>query len=293
MNINLEYYRIFYYVGKLGGISLAADALALSQPAVSQAIKQLENNLGNKLFIRTPRGVRLTTEGEVLYLYIKQGYEYMMVGEEKMKDIQNLESGEIRIGASDMTLQFYLLPFLEAFHERYPKVKFHITNAPTPTTLKYIQEGFIDFGVVSTPMEERNGMDITPVREIEDVFVAGDKFEHLKGRDLDFKVLEGLPVICLEGNTSSRSHINDTLEKNQVILNPEFELATSDMLVQFALRNLGVAAVMKDFALKYLESGELFELKFNKSIPKRHFCVITNERVPVSTAARRLLESML
>lgn len=293
MDVNLEYYKIFYYVGKLGGISLAAEELSISQPAVSQSIKQLEKALGSTLFIRTPKGVKLTTEGETLYLYIKRGYEYIKMGESKFRDIQNLENGEIRIGASDMTLQYYLLPFLEKFHEQYPKIKVHVTNAPTPSTMKYLQEGKIDFGVVSSPIKERQGLNIKKVREIEDIFVGGEKFKQWKGKKLSYKELEQLPVICLEKDTSTRAYVDAFLEKNNVKLNPEFELATSDMLVQFALRSLGIASVMRDFAEKYIENDELFELQFNEAIPRRHFCIITDEKVPISTASAKLLEQLV
>lgn len=293
MDINLEYYKIFYYVSKLGTISAAAEALSISQPAVSQSIKQLEQVIGSILFLRTSKGVKLTTEGEILYLYVKRGYEYIKMGESKFRDIQNLETGEIRIGASDMTLQFYLLPYLEKFHEAYPKIKVHVTNAPTPSTMKYLQEGKIDFGVVSSPISERQGLNINKVREIEDIFVAGEKFKKWKGWVLAYKDLEQLPVICLEKDTSTRAYVDDFLKKNNVVLNPEFELATSEMLVQFALRSLGIASVTRDFASKYLESGELFQLQFQFSIPKRHFCVITDDRVPMSTASSVLVKKLL
>ena len=67
MDINLEYYKFFYSVGKLKSITLAAEELAVSQPAVSQAIRHLEDLLGSALFVRTSKGVRFTPEGEVLY----------------------------------------------------------------------------------------------------------------------------------------------------------------------------------------------------------------------------------
>ena len=117
MDVNLDYYRIFYFVGMLGGISHAAEELSISQPAVSQAIKQLEKALGTTLFVRTSKGVRFTSEGEVLFSYVKRGYEAITLGEKKLMEMMNLQHGEIRIGASDMTLRFYLLPFLEEFHE--------------------------------------------------------------------------------------------------------------------------------------------------------------------------------
>lgn len=132
MDINLEYYRIFYCVAKRQSITLAAEEMAISQPAVSQAVKHLEKSLGCMLFVRTSKGMRLTKEGEMLYSYVGRGYEMILSGERKLSEMLNLESGEICVGASDMTLQFYLLPYLERFHEAYPKIRVTVTNAPTP-----------------------------------------------------------------------------------------------------------------------------------------------------------------
>lgn len=292
MDINLEYYKIFYYVGALGGITLAAEALSISQPAVSQAVRHLEKTLGTALFVRTSKGVHLTREGEILYSYIKTGYEYMLAGEKQLKELLNLEAGEVRIGASDMTLRYYLLPFLEEFHGKYPQIKVRVTNAPTPETVRYLKEGKIDFGVVSTPILTDQKWNIKPVKKIEDVFIAGPKFFYLKNQLLYYKQLEKLPIICLEKNTSTRKYVDEFLLKNQVVLNPEFELATSDMLVQFARRNLGIAGVMRDFAEDYIKSGEVFELYFDKKIPTRDFCIISDKNMPISTAAAKLLEQL-
>lgn len=286
---NLEYYKVFYYVAKKQNLTMAAEELAISQPAVSQSLKQLELALGAKLFTRASKGVRLTQEGELLFDYVVKGYEQIALGEKRLKQMLNLELGEIRIGASDMTLQFYLLPFLEKFHEKYPGIKVIVTNAPTPETLRNLKEGKIDFGVVSTPFEEQPSMRTIAVREIEDVFVAGRKFIPYKNRMLDLQELENMPIIFLEGATSTRSNMEEFLRKNHVEIQPEFELATSDMIVQFALRNLGVGCVVRDFAQEYLDCGQLFELRFNKIIPRRRFCVVTDRKTPLSAAAENML----
>lgn len=287
---NLEYYKVFYYVAKHKSLTAAAGELAISQPAVSQSVRQLETSLGVKLFTRASKGVRLTKEGEMLYGYVTKGYEQIMLGEQKVRQMLNLDLGEIHIGASDMTLQYYLLPHLERFHEKYPGIKVVVTNAPTPETLRNLREGIIDFGVVSTPFDAGDEIQAIVVREIEDVFVAGRKFIPYKNRMLDLQELEHMPIICLEGETSSRSYIDNFLLQNHVEIKPEFELATSDMIVQFTLRNLGVGCVVRDFAREYLDSGQLFELRFNQIIPKRHFCVVTDVRNPMSAAAQNLLE---
>ena len=285
---NLEYYKVFYYVAKHKSLTAAAGGLAIS-PAVSQSVRQLEASLGVKLFTRASKGVRLTKEGEMLYGYVAKGYEQIMLGEQKVRQMLNLDLGEIHIGASDMTLQYYLLPHLERFHEKYPGIKVVVTNAPTPETLRNLREGIIDFGVVSTPFDAGDEIQAIVVREIEDVFVAGRKFIPYKNRMLDLQELEHMPIICLEGETS-RSYIDNFLRQNHVEIKPEFELATSDMIVQFTLRNLGVGCVVRDFAREYLDSGQLFELRFNQIIPKRHFCVVTDGKNPISAAAQNLLE---
>jgi DNA-binding transcriptional LysR family regulator len=292
MDINMEYYKIFYYVAKEGSFTKAGEELCVSQPAVSQSIKSLEESLGTKLFMRVPKGVKLTPEGEALYSYVKRGYEYIRLGIEQFKKMLDLEHGEIRIGASDMTLQFYLLPYLECFHEKYPNIKVIVTNAPTPSTLGLLYDGKIDFGLVSEPFQAKAGIKYKRVKKIKDIFVAGSKFRNLKGRIMEYKDLERLPIISLEHNTSTRRYVNDFLEANHVILNPEFELATSDMIVKFAVRNLGIGCVVKDFADEDLKNGNLFELQFSNSIPERNICIVTSKHNPISEAAHRLLDML-
>jgi len=292
MNINLEYYKIFYYVAISESFTKAAEELCISQPAVSQSIRLLEESLGSRLFTRVPKGVRLTPEGEVLFSYIRRGYEYIRLGEKQFRKMLDLEYGEIRIGASDMTLRFYLLPYLERFHERYPGIKVSVTNAPTPDTLMLLYDGKIDFGVVSEPFQAKAGIQSRRVKKIRDIFVAGSKFGYLQGRTMDYKELEKLPIICLEQNTSTRRYVNEFLQENQVVLNPEFELATSDMIVRFAVRNLGVGSIVQEFAEEAIKNRELFKLRFDREIPERHICIITSRHNPISKAAMKLLDML-
>lgn len=298
---NLEYYKVFYYAAKNASLTMAAAELSISQPAVSQSLKQLESALNVKLFVRSAKGIRLTPEGQVLYEYVKAGYEQIQLGEKRLSSMLQLEFGELKIGASDMSLKYYLLPLLQEYHERFPGIKVTVTNGPTPRTIELLKEGKIDFGVVSTSGPGGEGLDsisqhtdspafdVMPVREIEDVFVAGRRFIQYKNHMLDLQELEKLPIIFLEGDTSAKSYMTWFLAQNGVELHPEFELATSDMIVQFALRSLGVGSVVRDFAQEYLEDGRLFELRFNKIIPRRQICVIRDEKGGISRAAEEFL----
>lgn len=290
MLFNLEYYKNFYYVGKCQSFSAAAEELCISQPAMSQSIRQLEAKLNCELFVRTSKGAKLTKEGERLFLHVQRGMEEFEKGEREIKQIMQLQAGEIRIGASDMTLQFFLLPYLEKFHELHPEIKVKVTNGPTPETVDNLYKGIIDFGIVSSPFEIKDEVEALDVKTIEDCFIVGKQLKDLATHELELKELLEHPIICLEENSSTRKYLDEFLQKNDIIITPEFELATSDMIVQFAYRNLGIGCVMKEFARKELESGNLWELKFKKKIPKRKFSIIYSKHTAISYAAKELLE---
>jgi len=290
MDINLELYKVFYYVAKSGSISKASQELYISQPAVSQAIKKLESRLGGQLFARAPRGITLTPEGEVLFKYIEQGYNMILLAESKFMEAINLDMGNIRIGASDMTLKYFLLPYLEEFHKQYPNVRIKVTNGPSPETVNFLKTGSIDFGAVSLPLTNYETIDVLEVMEIQDCFVASFHFANLYSREISIKELAKYPIIMLEKNTSTRHYIDDYLSRHSVLLTPEFELATSDLIVQFACRGLGISCVVRNFAEESIENGKLFEIVLEEKIPPRHIGIIKLHNVPLTAAAKKLME---
>lgn len=292
MDINLEYFKIFYYVAITGSITAAAKELHISQPAVSQAIRNFEESLGGTVFVRGAKGVSLTREGEQLFYYVARGYEQIENGVKQYEALKNLSGGMIRLGASDMTLRFYILPYLEKFCEQYPQIKVSVTNAPTPKTLRHLEEGNIDFGVVSTPFHQRENYRVIPVRQIEDVFVVGEKYKHLAGGIHEYSLLEQYPYICLDGETSGRAYVDSFLEQQGVRIKPEFALATSDMMISFVKRGFGIASIVKDFVKEEIEKGILYEIKFNRKIPDRQFAIVYDERQVMAKAAQELLRYM-
>jgi Transcriptional regulator len=290
MDINLELYKVFYQVVKSGSISKASKELFISQPAVSQSIRQLESKLGGQLFFRTPKGITLTPEGEVLYKYIEQGYNMILLAESKFSEAINLDAGEIRIGASDMTLKYFLLPHLEEFHKRYPKVRIKVTNGPSPETVACLKSGFIDFGVASLPLSDDSAVDVIEAMEIQDCFIANYRFGHLAEKKVLLKELSDYPVIMLEKNTSTRRYIDNFLASKGASIIPEIELATSDLLVQFARRGLGISNVVRNFAENDLQNGSLFELNLTEKIPSRQLGILKLKNTPLSAAAVKFIE---
>ena len=151
MNVNFEYYKIFYYVAKYENYTKAAHVLGSSQPNVTRAMNCLESETGCTLFIRTNRGVHLTPEGERLYVHVSAAMAQFQAAEDEMSANIGLEHGSISIGASETALNIYLLDKLKAFHMAYPGIRLKIYNHSTPQAVRAVRNGEIDFAIVTTP----------------------------------------------------------------------------------------------------------------------------------------------
>lgn len=281
-------YRTFLAVADAGSVTEAARRLFVSQPAVSADLAGLEEALGVCLFVRSRRGVRLTEAGEVLVEYVRSAFSLLEAGREKLRELSALESGSLRIGASDMTLRFYLLDHIAAFHAAYPAIRLTVTNAPTPRTLEALRSGAIDFGVISGPLATpTDGLVLLPVRRVQDIFVASPDHP-LAGREgITREELATYPMMMLEGNTSTRAYVTGWLGKD--FPPPAIELATSDLLLEFAKRGIGVASLVEDFASAALLAGEVVALQMAELPQKRSFYLAYSAGLPLSAAARRML----
>ena len=138
MNVNYEYYRLFYYVCKYHSITRAANVLRMSQPNVTRALNRLEEQLGCKLLVRSTRGVTMTPEGEVLFAHVEIAQEQLQAGESELAGITALESGALTISASETALNVFLLDKLREFHRRYPGVRLRIANHSTPQAIRAV-----------------------------------------------------------------------------------------------------------------------------------------------------------
>ena len=288
MNISLEYYKVFYNVAKLGSISAAANSLFISQPAVSQVIKHLETELDARLFNRTSKGVRLTPEGETLYNLISQGYDYFLRAENMFRDIHALQAGEIRIGASETTLHYFLLPYLEQFRAAYPHIRLKISNTTTPAALHALREHAIDFAVIIAPVAD-DSIEIHELLEIRDIFIAGPQFSQLKDTPLHLSDLNTYPIVSMEPGTGTREHLEHIFASFGCHLTPDIELATTDLITPMVSHNLGIGFVPYSFAESSLSNGSVFQLNIVDPIPRRSICIAVNKEFPLSVAAGKMV----
>ncbi len=285
----LDLYRIFHTVCKTKSFSSAAKSLYMTQPAISQAMAQLEKELGTHLFYRTPKGVTLTNEGKLLHDYVNSALGILEVGEEKVLEFQNLTTGELRIGVGDTISRSYLLPYLEVFYKKYPSIKLKILNGTTSEIVTYIKAGEADVGVCNLPIYD-DQLEVTPCKDIHDIFVCGDKYLNMTRQPIDLEFLMKMPLIFLEKKANSRQYVENYLKSCGFSISPEFELGSHDLLLEFAKINLGIACVTKEFSNDYLEKGIVHEIELQQPIPNRSIGICRLKTVPLSRATKKFIQ---
>lgn len=270
MEQNLSSYWIFYTVANTQNISKAAGKLYISQPAVSKTIQKLEETLGCRLFSRSSRGVQLTEEGSIVYESVRDAFETLATGEEKLKQFRELGVGHLRIGVSTTLCKYVLLPYLRTFIHQHPHIRISISCQPTNETLQMLEANQIDIGLIGGPADMKQ-MHFDFVEEIEDIFVSTEEYIHnlrLRGVVPD-KIFENSTLMLLDQKNLSRQYIDQYFMLHRINVSDIIEVSNMDLLIDFAKIGVGVACVIKRFVEKELADGTLLELPLEHPVPKR------------------------
>lgn len=287
--MQLDLYRFFYYVASNENISKAAEQLYVTQPSVSRAIKQLEEDLGCQLFFRNSKGVKLTQEGEVLYKHIDQAFSFISSGERKIAAFKSLQIGEIRIGASDTLSKYYLAPYLKLFKINYPAIKVIVTCPTTQEIVSLLKSGKIDIGLINMPLYD-DQLCLKHIMYIQDCFVTGNKYKHLCNTYIHTKELADYPMLLLEKKTTTRSYIDAYFGENGIEIIPDFEFPNIDLLIHYAKYDFGIACVMENFIEDALKKGNLHKINLIEKIKPRSMSLAWLKDAPLTAAATELMK---
>ena len=286
MSVKLELYRVFKEVAEVGNITAAAQALYISQSAVSQSIKQLENDLQTRLFSRNSRGVTLTAEGKMLYEYVRSAMGLLETGEEKLSQTRELQMGQLVIGASDTVTSQFLLPYLDSFHRDHPAIHIQIISGRSHKVLGLLRSGKVDIAFASTPTD-MTSLEAHPCFPTHSIFVAGNDYPCDFDHVYSLEEISAFPLILLERKASSRLYLERFFLQNGLRLNPEIELGARSLLVDLAAIGFGVAGVTEEFVTRDLENGRLRQLRTSFQIPPRSVDMCMLRDVPQTAAAER------
>ena len=212
MKAKLEHYKIFKAVADNGNISTTAKELYLSQSAISQSVRTLEDSLGVKLFSRTPRGVQLTNDGHTLYEYVSGALSLLETGEVRLNESRELVRGELTIGASNTLTECYLLKYLKQYHRIYPGVKVRILNGTSKRVMSFLNNGTVDIAFATTNERDKR-FESYMCFKTHTAFVAAADYPIDFSKTYSLKEISSLPLILLEKEAGSRRFLEDCFLK--------------------------------------------------------------------------------
>ena len=276
MDINFEYYKIFYYVAKYENITRAAAALGSNQPNVTRVMKLLESQLGCRLFIREARGIRLTEEGERLYSHVEIAYRHLMNAQEEIGGSAILGGGSVEIGTTETALHLFLLDALHDFRQQYPEVKIKIHNHTTPETIRQLTGGRVDFAVITMPYELPATVSGFPVLDFAEILVGGMRYQDLCKTSLQLKDIRKYPWIGLGRESATYALYKDFFIQHGVDFEPDMEVETSDLMLPLIENNFGIGFVPEKIAAPLIKEGKLVQIPIDGDIPGRSIQVVSD-----------------
>ncbi|RHQ92416.1 LysR family transcriptional regulator [Ruminococcus sp. AF21-42] len=287
MDINLELYKVFYYVATTLSFSESSRQLFISQSAVSQSIKTLEKKLNHPLFIRSTKKVLLTPEGELLLQHVKPALQLLDEGESLLSG-DNLLKGQLRIAASDTICRYFLIDYLQKFHQTYPDVRIKVTNSTSIGCAELLEKGQADLIVCNCPNSRLGSHFQTRVlKEFHDVFVANTDYFPVHTVQTELQELLNYPILMLSPKSTTSEYLREAFTAHNLKLLPEVELNSNDLLLDLARIGLGIACV-PDYMLK--ENDQLAPLMLKEPLPGRQLVLAQHDSLTVSQAAERFIE---
>ncbi len=290
--VNLDLYRVFYTVAKCGSLTRAAEELYISQPAVSQSIKQLENQLGVSLFNRTHRGMELSAQGgKLIFKEVESALKLLYEAENRIGEMKTLATGSIRIGASDTIFEYFLADKIVDYHERFPSVKIELLADFTPETIEKLKANRCDVGFVNLPIEIDGELrlDESSAR-LNDIFIVGEGLSALAKERLSLDRLKEYPLIFMNKNTVARRTLENFFGSVGLELAPSIEVGSWDLMKRLVARGMGVGVIPREYAARELEEGSLFELSTDPLLPVRSVGMVLPKDRPISYALHSFLE---
>lgn len=269
--IDFDLYKLFYAVAKCGSLSKAAEELYISQPAATQALQRLEKLLDTTLFNRQHHGMELSSQGgKIIFDDVEQAVKLLYGVEEKLAALKQNATGTLRIGASETIFQYFLSEKIVEFNKLYPQVKIELISEVSPKIIALMKKDECDIGFLNLPISGDEEIKIfKSIQFLNDIFIAGENFSALKGKEISVQELQKYPLLLMENNTVSREAVNHYGVSHGVRFEPAVEVNSWGFMKRLVVDGMGIGCIPREYALNKLADGSLFEVKVQPAMPAR------------------------
>ncbi len=287
--MDLGQLEAFVQVSNHRSFSRAAEALFLTQPSVTARIQALERDLGERLFERSGRGVRLTEVGACFFPHAERVLQALNSGRDAIDSLRNLQSGSL-ILASATTVSAYLLPgLLKKFRERFPHVEVSVRTGRSEQVLAMLLADDAQIGLVRAVYHQ----DIETKGLIEDELVLVSNAEHqvADGGPVTIDQLGDHPFIFFDRNSSYYSLAQGLFRQHGIVPRTQMELDSMEATKMMVEEGLGLALLPRIAIERELEIGVLREIEISgMQNPTRQIALINRRRRPLGPVAQAFVE---
>ena len=253
-DFDLNALKIFVAVFENGSIDLASKKMFITQPAVSIAIKKLEERLGGKLFVRLPKGTKPTEEGIRFYAYCKNALKQIENGIRGFS-FEQASKGTLRIGASPSIIKL-LMPSIATFCQTYPNVKLAFTEVIASRLQKYLLKGEIDLALMEEPFDTL-AYDTHAIATLHPCFVGA---KNTKSK-WSMEELLACKFATLKPLTSTRAMFDKVCAQNNLPIKPSYEMANTQTLAEFCTHGLCLGFAIKEYVTEQLNNHSLQQIQ--------------------------------
>jgi len=283
-------FTTFLAVARERSFSRAAEKLGRTQPAVSLAVRRLEEELGERLFDRSNREGLLTDAGRLVREHAEQIERQRQRLGLELVELRDRHRGAVTVGANESTA-LALLPALERFRRRYPQIKVEVRRSLSRAIPQEVLAGHLDLGVISYEPGQRELL-TTPLYQDRLAFVVHPG-HRLAGRTaVPLRALAGESFVAHNVASPFRALTEAAFQKHKVALNIDVELPTVEAIKKLVMRGVGVAFVPHLSAAEELQQGRLVEVGIRGFRVARDLRLVCKRRTRLSHAAAAFVETV-
>jgi len=279
--------QVFLTVAKEGSFSRAAERLYRTQPAVSLAIRKLEDSLGQPLFVRGARPVRLTDAGTLLREYAERLINLRDEVKKSLMELEGLKRGELALGVNESSIHA-LLPALARFRELHPGVQVRVHRMFSRDIPHEVVNYRLDLGAVSFVPRETQ-LQATEILKDELTLVVPPKHVLAKKREVEIEELAKESFIAHIVDSPFRRKVIELFARHRTPLNMPIEMPTIESIKRFVQMGMGVAIVPRMCVTWEVEHGWLKELKLRQMNIPRHLHIISRRGARLPHAATEFM----
>jgi DNA-binding transcriptional LysR family regulator len=280
--------EVFMAVAREGSFSRAAQKLYRTQPAISQAVRKLEREVGEALFDRSSRDGTLTDAGQMLEEYAQKLLNLRSEAHVALKELRELHKGKLAIAANEFTC-LYLLPALAEFRRLYPRIKVSVHRSLGSRIPADVLKHGSELGVLSFNPEEARLRSIVVYRD-ELAFVVHPKHPLASSRQVSIRQLGAESFVAHNVQSPYRAKVLQAFKRHKTVLNMDVELPTIEAIKRFVSGGCGVALVPGICVEAEVSRGELVKIPVRELRIERKLRLIYRKNASLSHAARAFLK---